>query len=158
MDVMPGRYRFAVAGPTPASFIRTARIGGFDVLNSGFTIDGIAISNVEIVVSLRSAILVAGVVNDRQQPVPNATVAIVPDFPRQERFELYQSVKSDASGLAKIDGIVPGNYRVYVWEDIEPGAFRDPEVVRRYQAYARPVSFGESAVESVRVHPIPPQP
>jgi len=35
---------------------------------------------------------------------------------------------------------VPGDYKVFAWKDIEPGAWQDPEVLQRYENQGQPVS------------------
>ena len=36
--------------------------------------------------------------------------------------------------------IVPGDYKVFAWIDIEPGAWQDPDVLQRFENQGQPVS------------------
>jgi hypothetical protein len=45
----------------------------------------------------------------------------------------------------------PGKYRVYAWEDLEPGAYLDPQVTAPYKAQSVPVEAGQNETKSVTV-------
>jgi hypothetical protein len=154
--VTPGSYTLSVAGLPPNTYLKSARLGGIDVLNGGLRIDSTPNGPLDIVLGSSPGSLDATVVDDRQVPVPAVTVAIVPAAAAQEkRFALYRSATSDSSGKIHLDGVVPGDYQMYAWESVENGAWTDPNFMRAYQnnGVAVRITEGGRAAADVRVIP-----
>jgi hypothetical protein len=51
--------------------------------------------------------------------------------------------------------IAPGDYKLFAWEDLEPGEYNDPDFIRKYEALATPVRVSESSNLTVEVKVIP---
>ena len=51
--------------------------------------------------------------------------------------------------------MVPGEYKVYAWEDVESSAWMDPDFMKPLEAKGEPVTVGESAQANVQVNLIP---
>jgi len=45
----------------------------------------------------------------------------------RDRNERYRIAGTDQNGQFTIRGIVPDQYSLFAWEDIEPNAYRDPD-------------------------------
>jgi hypothetical protein len=58
----------------------------------------------------------------------------------------YRTVRSEANGSFRIDGLAPGAYDVFAWEDIEENAWFDPLILERSQGAAAAVQVGETTV------------
>ena len=58
--------------------------------------------------------------------------------------DLYRTAISDANGQFSIRSIVPGDYKLFAWEDIEPFAYTDPDFLRKYEELGTPVWLSES--------------
>ena len=54
---------------------------------------------------------------------------------------------TDASGRIRLEGVA--------WEDVEAGAWQDPEFIRLYEESGKPVRVGESGRESIELQLIP---
>jgi hypothetical protein len=152
--VTPGTYRLSVAGLPRNVYIKAARIGGVDILNGGIRIDSEPRGGLEIALGNAPASLDVVVRDDRQLPVAAVTVALVPEG-AQRRYDVYRSATTDAQGRIHLDGVVPGEYKVYAWESVENGAWTDPDFIRNYQnsGVAVRASEGSSATAEVRVIP-----
>jgi carboxypeptidase family protein len=94
------------------------------------------------------------VVDTRQQPVALIEVVLIPDTQRN-RPDLYRRVTADINGRFTIRGIPPGNYRLYAWEEIEPYAYFDPEVVQQVESQGKAVRVTELSKETVEIRSIP---
>jgi hypothetical protein len=46
-------------------------------------------------------------------------------------------------------GIAPGEYKVFAWDEIESGAWRDPAFLKKYQSKGKAVSIKQNGQESV---------
>jgi hypothetical protein len=151
-NVMPGEFRLEV-GKRPQHYVKEARFGSHDLLQSPFQFTGREQGTLEIVVSPNSA-SVDGVVLDRQAGVRGAQVVLVPDRARF-RYELFKSATTDQNGRFTLPNVSPGDYKVYAWESIEPYAWFDPEVLKKYEQFARLVHLTESAKQTVEPRLIP---
>ena len=105
-------------------YIKTIRLGGTDVLSSGLRLNFAPQEPLEILIG-SGAKLSGTVIDDKRESVVNATVALVPTSSR-ERLDLYRTTTSDKDGRYKMQGIPPGSYRAFAWEDVERDAWQDP--------------------------------
>lgn len=51
--------------------------------------------------------------------------------------------------------IAPGAYKLFAWEDVETGAYKDPEFLRAFEALGERTTIQESSHESVELKLIP---
>jgi uncharacterized protein (DUF2141 family) len=79
-------------------------------------------------------------------------VALVPqEKARQASTVYYRQATADASGRFTFKDIPPGSYRVFAWDDVESGAWMDPDFLKPLETKGEPVSVSESAKESVKL-------
>lgn len=152
----PGDYRVFLRelGGSPAVqrvYLKSMLLGPLDILRDGLHIRGKPDAELEIVVGTDVATLDGDVVNQREQPVGNATVVLIPYSVEPRRLDLYRNVSSDAFGRFHVQGIAPGDYIVLAWEDVEFGVWQDPEFVRMYEGRGTRIHIGEGATENIRV-------
>jgi hypothetical protein len=135
------------------AFVKSIRLGNTDVLNGPLHIEGKPSSLLEVVIGRNAGAIDGQVVMDRQMPVADASVVLVPDVRR--RTELYRSASTDARGRFHFDRVPPGDYKVLSWEEVEDGAWYDPEFLRSVENRGTPVRILEGRTETVRVEVIP---
>jgi protocatechuate 3,4-dioxygenase beta subunit len=145
-SVGPGDYRIESAG---AGFLKSARLGTSDILIDGLHLDGQPGDPIEIVLA-RAASVEGRVVDSKQQPVPNAVVVLVPPPNSRRRADRYAFTATDASGRFRIQN-VPGDYKLFAWEDIEPGAWQDPAVIRIYENRGQPISLISNTQQGIEL-------
>ena len=73
---------------------------------------------------------------------------MVPGDPGR-RHNWSRTGTADQRGAVQIQGLAPGSYRVVAWEDIEPGAAFDDDLVRRFEARATTVLISEGKLSTV---------
>ena len=135
--------------------MKSIRYGNADVLNDGLRLETHN-PDQRLQIVLATGGPSAGIVtNDRDEPMANVKVALVPDFAYRNRDELYRNVTTDASGKFKISGIALGDYRVFAWEDIADGAWQDAEVLREVESRGKMVRIGEGEQTAVELVAIP---
>jgi hypothetical protein len=147
--VTPGDYRLKVETRGLKSYIKSARFGAVDALNPPFRIDGPG--QFDIVIGINSGSLEAVALDEKQNPFPDATVVLVPDPPRRERFDLY-AAGADASGRVRLSGLAPGDYKVFAWDDVQADAWQDPDFIRRYEDRGKPVHISEGSNELIQLN------
>jgi len=135
------------------AFVKSIRLGNTDALNGPLHIEGKPSSLLEVVIGRNAGAIDGQVVMDRQMPVADASVVLVPDVRR--RTDLYRSASTDATGRFHFDRVPPGDYKVLSWEEVEDGAWYDPEFLRSVENRGMPVRILEGRTETVRVEVVP---
>jgi len=154
-DAFDGTYVIDLRGLPENYFLKSARMDGVDVLMTGVTIDTKqAPGLLEIVVSPNGA-SVDGVISKDQQPFPRAIVAIVPDPPHRGEKRLFKSTSTDENGRFVLQGLSAGDYKVFAWEKIEPGAYTNTDFLQPYENFGESVHITEGSHSSVKVDLIP---
>jgi hypothetical protein len=123
------------------AYIKSIRLGGADVLSDGIRLNFAPQEPLEVVIG-SGAKLSGTVINDKRESVINATVALVPAASRQ-RIDLYRTTTSDKDGRYKMQGIPPGSYRAYAWEDVERDAWQDPTFLSLIEGRGTTVQVSE---------------
>lgn len=159
-NVRPGTYEVgvgAISNKMDEWYTKAVVVGTRDVLNSGLTVSGSALT-VEIVVSPEGAV-VEGIVRDRDQHAStDAFVVLVPDAARARRHSLYETSSTDQNGHFVMRGIEPGDYTVYAFSDIEDNAWFDAHAMQRYSSDGAKVTLRAGEKTEIQVKLVsPPQ-
>ncbi|MGE5570722.1 MAG: carboxypeptidase regulatory-like domain-containing protein [Rhodospirillales bacterium] len=137
-------YRISVLGLTEDCYLKAARVGGMNVLDRSLDLTrGDVPGPIELLVSEAGGRVEGTVLKDDQQPAAGATVVLVPDSDRRHRSVLFRSTFADDSGNFVLRGIPPGNYRLLAWEDVEYGAWLDPDFLRGFERSGEALSISE---------------
>jgi hypothetical protein len=59
---------------------------------------------------------------------------MVPAIQNRSRFELFRTATTNQMGRFTIENAVPGEYKLFAWEDLEPGDYFDPALLGRYDS------------------------
>jgi protocatechuate 3,4-dioxygenase beta subunit len=94
---------------------------------------------------------VSGTVAKDEQEFPGATVVLVPDPPRRAEPRFYRQGITDASGHFNISDVAPGNYKLFAWEEIDRGAYFDPDFLQSYEDSGKAVSIEEGSALNVEL-------
>ena len=156
-NVSPGEYRVTLASLPANAYIKQARLGETDMLERNASIQSGTTESLEIVVSRNGGQISGTLVDKNSKPLANNQVWLIPDRHRDWR-ELIKGRNTDQAGKFTIQGIPPGDYKIFAWEDTEPFAFTDLEVLRQYEAQAKPVTIAEQSKETIEVKIIPAAP
>jgi hypothetical protein len=62
---------------------------------------------------------------------------------------------TDQNGRYTLKGIDPGDYKLFAWEDIEPGAWDDPEYLKPFESRGQKVTIPENGRENIALDAIP---
>jgi hypothetical protein len=130
--VNPDQYKIVVTGISPENYLMSARMGNVDVLENGLDLRNGAAGTLELTIGAPAANLSGTVKNDKDELVPGASITVVAKDPKA-RTDMTHSGTTDQNGHFLIAGLVPAEYRVYAWEDIEPGAGDDPEYRKPFE-------------------------
>jgi hypothetical protein len=129
-------------------YVKSAKLGGVDVLNTGFHFAGEPDKVLEIVLAKNAGSLAGRVEDDRKQSVPGVFVTLIPDIPtaRLYRTDMYKTTSTDAEGRFEIKGLPPGDYKVFALEGFEKDAWLDPDFFKPYENRGTAIKVGEGKV------------
>ncbi len=154
--VGPDTYELRVTGAGDDFYLKSARLGNEDVLEAGLDLSsGEAPSGtLELSFSPDGGRIAGFVNNSKDEPVIGAQVALVPEARRRQRRDLFKQTTTDQNGVFTLRGIPPGRYQVFAWEDVEAGAWQDPEFLQQYEKKGKRYEIEEGSKVSVELRAI----
>jgi len=162
-NIAPGDYRISLAlNPgLPATakvpidlktaYLKSAQLQSADILTAGFKIDGPVTDSMQVVIATNSGSIFGRVLGDDKQPIVPARAMIVPDPARRSRFDLFSPIAVTPTGRFRLDGIPPGDYKVFAWAHVEEGSWFDPEFMRVYENHGVPIHIDEAGTYPVEI-------
>jgi hypothetical protein len=145
----PGPPNFQVPSSLQRAYVKSIRLGDFDVLNNGLRLQGAPAGRLDIVIGTAPGVVEGSVFHDGQTAGPGVTVVLLPDIRR--RIDLYKTTTTDPSGQFRIDRVPPGDYRAFAWQEISDGAWQDPDFMQEQEARGTPVRVVEGNPTSIRL-------
>ena len=147
-NVNAGNYQLLVRSTQQPSdtipfSVKSVRLGQADASN-GITITDGTQDRLEVVMTREFGSLDGLVTDPGRNGAPGATVVLVPAVARKNG-SLYKSTVADVSGRFRFQGIVPGDYVVFAWSDVETGAWQSPEFLRPFEARGRRVQISTNS-------------
>ena len=136
-----GEYRVSVFRIPSGCYLKAVTYGGVDALAKGASI-GEGAGTLDVLLSPNGGSVDGTVTGDDEKPAIGATVVLVPEA---KRFDLYKTGATDQYGHFTIRGVAPGSYQLYAWDNLEPGAYEDPEFLDPYKNQAKKVSVEEKS-------------
>ncbi|MBV8731927.1 MAG: carboxypeptidase regulatory-like domain-containing protein, partial [Acidobacteriia bacterium] len=129
-QVLPGEWALAVT-PIPPGFLKSAQFGDRDVRFTPFEV-GPANGDtpLNIVLSMNTA-RIEGEVQAEASDSKRAGIVLAPVGPYHNLARFYYGAAADDEGKFKVEGIAPGQYKIFALEKMTPAAFRNPEAVDR---------------------------
>jgi protocatechuate 3,4-dioxygenase beta subunit len=151
-NVSPGEYRVNVTGFGPDGYVKSVRYGDDEAANQLIRVTNDS-DALEVVVSFAGARLEGAALDSLNQPMPGATVVLVPRD--RSRLELFRSSSADQYGRFVLRGVAPGDYRLLAWEEVESGAWMDPDFLEPLERGAPLVTLraGQQHTLDVKVLP-----
>lgn len=156
-QINPDVYDVSVRGLPQGFYIKSIKSGDTDVLANGLDLVNGAPGDVDVVLSPKAG-QVTGLVQDPQtnQPVTGATLVLIPaDKERRDRQRDYRVATTDQSGGFNLTSVVPGEYQVYAWDDIEAGAYFDPDFINPFESKTQKIVVRENDQLMLQIPVIP---
>jgi len=154
-NLFDDEYEINISGLPANYFVKFARLDGIDALSTSVTVDTRQTPGLlDILVSPNGA-RIDGVVAKDHQPFPGASVTLVPDPPHRGIKRLYQSTGTDQFGHYILQGIPPGDYKLFAWESITPGAYKSADFLLPFENRGESVRIYEGTSISISLDVIP---
>jgi hypothetical protein len=144
------KYKLVLAGLPEGTYLKSAKYGDHDALESGMDLRQGAAGSIDLVIGSPAAQLIGVVHNEKGEPVAGAIVTLVPKDAKG-RGDLSRTGSSDQNGNVRMRGIVPAEYNVFAWEDIESGAADDDEFRKPFDSKGIKVKLSEGSKDNVQL-------
>jgi protocatechuate 3,4-dioxygenase beta subunit len=151
-NVPEGTYRINLV-PLPNGYYLKPS-GEEDAVEAGLKVGHNRAAAVELTLSTGAG-RIAGNVTKDDHAFPGATVVLVPDAPRRGQARFYRQALADASGNFTIANITPGDYKLFAWEEIERGAYFDPDFMQSCEDSGKSVHVEEGGNATAQLVLIP---
>jgi len=143
-NVMPLSYRISVYPLPGDAYVKQIVAGEKDLANGRVDFSGgVDAQEIKVVVSMNGAHLEGSVLDSKQEPSPRATVVAVPD--QKEATQRYKSGTTDQNGHYVLRGLAPGKYKLYAFDQIDAGAFYDPDYMAAFESKAETIEVSEGS-------------
>lgn len=150
-----GNYLVSVNPPLQNAYVKSIQFENRDILATGVRITESPSSPITVIISASPGIFTGAVLNEKQEPVPNAIVVLVPETAQRARTNLFKNVTSDASGKFRIPAVTPGQYKLFAWEEVENSAWLNADFMRAREERGLPVQIKEGETLTVTLPRIP---
>jgi protocatechuate 3,4-dioxygenase beta subunit len=138
-----GGYRANVWGQGKDCYIKDVQYAGSAALEDGFAVKPGAAGTLEITLSSRGARVQGAVADSDGLPAVGVRVVLVPEPSRRAQSRLYKEQTTDQYGHFELRGIAPGEYKLFSWEEIESGAWEDPEFLKPFEEKGEKITLEE---------------
>jgi hypothetical protein len=157
-----GHYvsRLGVSGLPEDFYLKSVRMGNEEVVGTSIDLSGVGglPGTLEIVLSGTGGQVHGLVRDEKDEPASGATVVLIPDSTHRGEADLFKEATTDRNGGFTIAGIRPGDYKLFAWDDVEPGSWWDPEFLSHYEEKGERVKIEANGSLGVNLRLIPANP
>jgi hypothetical protein len=138
--ISEGDFKLALNGVPQNMYIKSMQLGAANVLTDGLRVSGSTDSILEIVLAPATSTVSGEIVDARSGGMPNVVVALVPDLPGLRNVTTYyRNTTTDFSGRFQLNGVPPGDYKLFAWEYTSPDSWQNADFLRPYENAGKPV-------------------
>jgi protocatechuate 3,4-dioxygenase beta subunit len=151
-NVPPGTYSLRLGDERNATncFLKSVSAGGRAADMSAISVDG-GVVELDVIASANAGI-VEGIVTDSEgEPVPDAVIVAVPQAALRTRTDHFHKTISDQRGHFSLQGIAPGEYSVFAWDNLDGDSYYDPDFLQDYEPRAIPLRIVEGDRKNLQV-------
>lgn len=154
--VTPGLWKIQIDSLPEDLWIKAESFAGNEVPAGEFNATESTRGQLRIVLATGGA-QISGTVTIDGQP-SQATVVLAPTAPELRAFhQLYRVTHASEHGTFTIKGVRPGSYKLFAFQEIEPFAWFDPELLQMVESMGETVVVSKSETVSRDVVGIKPE-
>jgi hypothetical protein len=153
-NVPDGRFLVVAHGIGQDAFVKSVRYGDVESPTRQFTAVRGSESPLEVVISARGAHVEGIVTNADSLPAVGVWAVLVPETSRRDENWLFKQASTDQNGRFEMRGIPPGQYKLFSWDQIEEGAWQDPEFLRPFEGKGQEITVQEGDRKKVELSSI----
>ena len=78
---------------------------------------------------------------------------LIPEAKLRFQHDLYQQTNSDQFGRCHFKTVPPGDYKLFVWSDVEEGIWFDPDFLKDAEAHGHSITIEAKGHAVVNLRP-----
>ena len=151
-NVFPGIWDINVSPVPHGGYIKAMLLGDQDVLNDDMTITPNTHEPLRIVLSTRGGGVTGTVTVPQGVPKSaRARVLLAPSGKYEHVLSYYAVAAADDGGHFELKSITPGRYKLYAFEELEPGSYEDPGFLKPFEKLSEAFDVAEGGHVSRQV-------
>jgi hypothetical protein len=145
------------AGPPVKNnaYIADVLLGGASIYDRGLDIGLDAPAQLEISLKTNPGSVTGTVMAGNQIPPQGTAVVLVPAMQHRQNTALYKNAGTNAMGRFTMNGVVPGEYKLFAWESVPNGAYQNADFMKKYEERGVPVTVMPNAPTEIQIPLIP---
>jgi hypothetical protein len=150
-DISESTYQLFVNGMPKDCYIKAIRYGMADALYDGFAVQRGTDASLEVTLSSRGARVKGSVTDADGLPLAGVWAVLVPEQAHRGQMQMYKETTTDQYGHFELRGIPPGDYKLFSWDQVEYGAWQDPEFLKPFEEKGEEVKLQEGDQKAVNL-------
>jgi hypothetical protein len=143
-NVAEGEYHPRVLSSDNACYLKSARLGTVAMTDGRLAIRSGTDSSLEYTISCRVSLVEGRALTGDSLPVPGVYIVAVPEGRLRDVRWSYRETRTDQNGRFVLQGVPPGDYKLFSWDSIEEGDWLDPDFLKPYETKGVAVHLEES--------------
>jgi hypothetical protein len=152
--VYPKKYQLEVEGLTGNAYLESVRFGNEEMLGKELDLSAGAAPALQIRISDKGG-SVSGTVQKDGNPAAGATVLAIPANAAFRTRQFLRTASTDAAGAFRLGGLAPMEYLVIALEEVEYGAWEDPDFLGPLESSADKIRIEKSATANLQLKLLP---
>jgi hypothetical protein len=152
-NLIPGGFRVGLSGLPQDMYLKEVRLGDKDVRFQTFQITDYPESPLAIFLA-KGADVTGAVTSQTAEPMQDKQIVLIPQG-SVKPSELYRTAATDAAGHFLLQGVAPGQYKVFAWNTVDGYAYLDPDFVRQFEDQGVTVSIRDATrvIVDMKINP-----
>ena len=148
-----GQYQLYLEDAPSNLVIRSMRAGDTDIFADGLAIsEGGGNLALEVVLAAEGGKVDGAVLDENEKPAAGATVLLIAEPKLRSRADSFHEFTADQYGRFHFENLRPGEYKLFAWQDVEEGAWFDPEFLANFEDQGVPANLPENGHVTVQLH------
>jgi hypothetical protein len=138
----------------PNVFVTGVRYLNREIIGTGLVLEGQQDASLEIIVGGPESVgYVTGIVRNKFEPATRSKVILIPDTARRANEWLWGKSSTDASGVFFIRNVLPGDYTLLAWEQVERNEWFDPDFLKDQEKFGTKITVraGIGTIQDLRL-------
>jgi hypothetical protein len=153
-NIQLGEYRVLLESLPTKYYLKSVRLGQMYGSND-LVITGSVQDEIQLFVAADAGEINGTLVDKDRKPIGGVGVVLIPDQQRDRR-DLFKFSQTNQNGQFGMCCILPGDYKLFAWEDLEPpNAYRDPDILRKYEELGTRVRVPAHGKQTIELKIIP---
>jgi hypothetical protein len=149
-NLRPDHYHLRLTGVAGNCYLKSISLGSRDVTATDALLTQ-GSPPIGFTLSAAGGKIEGDVIDEQHDPVKSATVVLIPQPPLREQRDLYRNTSTDQSGKFNLQGITPGDYKLFAWDAIGPDSYLDPDVLALFEDLGWSVSVQEAGQSKIEL-------